>query len=268
MTSDPRTGARTGPSADERGGVTRRRLLAIGGLGGFGAAGLGSAACTPSGTAAGGAAADCVLTAQQTAGPYHLDLGMVRQDITEGKSGAPLRLRVTVVDAGTCAPIAGAAVEIWHCDATGYYSGFTDRHPGGSPPPEDGVGDARTFLRGGQIAGADGTVDFQTIIPGWYAPRAVHIHTKVHVGGTRRGGRYRGGRTVHTGQFYFPDDVVTEAHARPPYSTHRGKLILLGDDSIYAGGGAREGLLAVSRAGGGYEGSIRVGVDGSAGADE
>jgi hypothetical protein len=104
-------------------------------------------------------------------------------------------------------------------------------------------------------------VEFHTIIPGWYAPRAVHIHTKVHVGGTPRGGRYEGGRTVHTGQFYFPDDVVTAAHARPPYTARRGELILLGDDSIYAGGGAREGLLTVSRAGDGHRASISVGVD-------
>ena len=61
----------------------------------------------------------CVLTPEQTVGPYYLDLDKIRRDITEGRAGTPLTLRMTVVDASTCRPIRNAAVDIWHCDASG-----------------------------------------------------------------------------------------------------------------------------------------------------
>src|SRR5207302_55461 len=76
---------------------------------------------------AGGAA--CVLMPETTEGPYYLDLKNVRSDVTEGRPGAPLALTITTVDATACTPIKDAAVDIWHCDAAGEYSGFG---PGGS----------------------------------------------------------------------------------------------------------------------------------------
>jgi protocatechuate 3,4-dioxygenase beta subunit len=51
-----------------------------------------------------------------TQGPYYPDLNKVRGDITEGRPGAALDLRMTVVDATRCTPIKDAAVDIWHCD--------------------------------------------------------------------------------------------------------------------------------------------------------
>ena len=71
----------------------------------------------------------CVLTPGLTDGPYYLDDMLVRNDITEGKAGIPMALRITVVDASTCAPIENAAVDIWHCDGNGYYSGFVEADP-------------------------------------------------------------------------------------------------------------------------------------------
>src|SRR5687768_7964133 len=91
------------------------------------------------------AGASCVLTPEQTAGPYYIDTRLVRSDITEGKLGAPLRLNLTVVDAASCEAIPDATVEIWQCDASGVYSGVAN--PGarsGAVPPE-------TFLRGGLV---------------------------------------------------------------------------------------------------------------------
>ena len=62
----------------------------------------------------------CVQTASETAGPYPSHTAFYRQDIREGRSGLPLQLVLTVVNAPTsCAPIAGASVEIWQCDAAG-----------------------------------------------------------------------------------------------------------------------------------------------------
>ena len=110
--------------------LSRRRALAW--LGGLGLAAVlpGCAdddqTTTPATTTAattGGAAADCVLMPELTEGPYYLDLDLARRDITEGRNGVPFELAVTVVDAGSCEPIEGAAVDVWHCDAEGAYSG-------------------------------------------------------------------------------------------------------------------------------------------------
>src|SRR6266542_2598811 len=65
----------------------------------------------------------CVLTPEQTEGPYYIAHEKVRRNITEGRPGTPLTLRLAVVNASTCRPIKGAAVDIWHCDAGGAYSG-------------------------------------------------------------------------------------------------------------------------------------------------
>jgi protocatechuate 3,4-dioxygenase beta subunit len=65
------------------------------------------------------AAGSCVLTPEQTEGPYYIDVGFIRSDIAEGRPGVPLELNLMVQRAGTCQPIADAVVEIWHCDALG-----------------------------------------------------------------------------------------------------------------------------------------------------
>jgi protocatechuate 3,4-dioxygenase beta subunit len=85
----------------------------------------------------------CQLMPEQEIGPYYIADEMIRSDITEGRPGVPLDLRLVLVDARSCAPLAGAAVDIWHCDAMGLYSGFTASNPGdgpgggrpGGPPP-------------------------------------------------------------------------------------------------------------------------------------
>jgi protocatechuate 3,4-dioxygenase beta subunit len=167
----------------------------------------------------------CVLTPEQTEGPFYLPLELIRQDITEGKPGLPLRLRIAVADINACTVVPDAAVDIWHCDAQGYYSGV-DANPGGnaSQSAEAGAGsEAGTFLRGIQLTNADGIAEFQTIYPGWYAGRTVHIHMKVHVGGTPEilelatpaapdDGTYEGGHVSHTGQIYFEDTTSDEVY--------------------------------------------------------
>ena len=91
----------------------------------------------------------CVFNPEQEEGPYYVDRELLRSDITEGKVGVPLRVRITVVNAKTCAPIPNAALDIWHCDAGGVYSGYTKvtlggpSGPGGpgGPPPNGAGGD-------------------------------------------------------------------------------------------------------------------------------
>ena len=67
---------------------------------------------------------DCDITPRMTEGPYYFDYGQVRRDITEGRPGTPLLVAIQLVEAGSCAPIPDAVVDIWHPDAVGQYSGY------------------------------------------------------------------------------------------------------------------------------------------------
>ncbi|GHF37526.1 intradiol ring-cleavage dioxygenase [Seohaeicola zhoushanensis] len=131
----------------------------------------------------------CILTPQVTEGPYYIDPHLVRQDITEGRPGVPMRLRLQVVTAD-CQPIEGARADVWHCDAAGNYSGFARQ---GSDQQISTKGE--TFLRGTQFSDATGIAEFATIYPGWYRGRTTHIHYKVFLEETN----------VLTGQIFFPD---------------------------------------------------------------
>jgi protocatechuate 3,4-dioxygenase beta subunit len=180
----------------------------------------------------------CVLTPEMTEGPYSLDGDKVRSDIREGRPGTLLTLRLTVVNASNCKPIKGASVDIWHCDASGTYSGFA---------PEGTSG--KTYLRGIQKTNAKGVATFKTIYPGWYRGRTVHIHVQVHVGGN----------VVHTGQLYFPDRVTDAVYRRSPYSGRPNRDVRNPADAIYRNGGKRS-LLRMTKSGAGYVGTIRMGV--------
>ena len=78
-------------------------------------------------------------------------------------------------------------------------------------PRSIGKGIDRTrFLRGVQLTDRNGIVEFETLYPGWYYGRALHIHGRVHVGGAAAEGKYNGGHVAHTGQFYFPEDLTDQ----------------------------------------------------------
>ena len=91
----------------------------------------------------------CQMTAEQEVGPFYIDKESVRSDIVEGKLGVPLDLRMALLDSRTCAPLADAAVDLWHCDAMGLYSGFTASNP------IDGEGFGGRRGRGGPPPGFD-----------------------------------------------------------------------------------------------------------------
>jgi protocatechuate 3,4-dioxygenase beta subunit len=213
--------------------LTRRQsLLRLGGL--VAAVAAGGWWARPS---QGADAVACVLTPEQTEGPYYIPNELVRRNITDGHPGTPLTLRLAVVDASTCRPIKGAAVDVWHADAAGVYSGFGA-----------GAGNRR-FMRGIQRTDAKGVAVFRTVYPGWYQGRTVHIHVKVHVGG----------RVVHTGQLYFPDKLTDAVYRKTPYSKRPRRDTRNATDSIFGRGGRRS-MLTVRRQGAGYTGSIRMGV--------
>jgi protocatechuate 3,4-dioxygenase beta subunit len=198
----------------------------------------------------GATTAVCAVTSEVTEGPYYLAQELIRSDITEGLPGVPVTLRIGVTDVASCAPLANAAVDIWHCDAQGYYSGISGENPGGGGEATTNDNLDTTFLRGVQITDAEGFVEFQTIFPGWYTGRTVHIHMKVHVDGevgdagddpdaaaTPTGGEtYQGGRVSHTGQLFFEDELAelvfaTDAYARESDSgrIYNGEDNILGD---------------------------------------
>jgi protocatechuate 3,4-dioxygenase beta subunit len=222
--------------------LTRRgSLLKLGGLvaGAIGVGGLESPPSEGAGPAAvASGAVSCVLTPEQTEGPYYIANEAVRRNITEGHPGAPMLLRAFVVNASTCKPIKGGAVDIWHADASGVYSGFGQ---GAS---------SRTFMRGIQRTNAKGLATFRTVYPGWYQGRTVHVHVKVHLGGN----------VVHTGQLYFPDAVTDAVYRRTPYSSRPNRDVRNSGDAIYRNGGNKS-LLAVRRNKAGvYVATITMGV--------
>jgi protocatechuate 3,4-dioxygenase beta subunit len=231
-------------------GLTRRESLAkLGGLaatvmgvGALGARELWDAADADA-AGSGLAAVDaglvaCVLTPEMTEGPYYVEGDKVRRNITEGKPGVPLLLRLTVLDVSTCKAIKGAAVDIWHCDAGGVYSGTSVQN----------TEDVR-FLRGIQKTDRTGLARFRTIYPGWYSGRAVHIHLKV----------YLGGRTVHTGQLFFPDTLTDAVYTRSPYNQRSSRDVRNATDSIFRNGGKRS-MLRLTKSGTAYVGRITMGV--------
>ncbi|MEJ7839415.1 MAG: intradiol ring-cleavage dioxygenase [Thermomicrobiales bacterium] len=175
----------------------------------------------------------CVLTPQLTDGPYYLDDMVLREDVTEGKAGIPLELRMLVIDTSTCQPIENAAVEIWHCDALGFYSGFVENNPGGTDDYVDDGSDPETFFRGLQLTDAEGYATFQTIYPGWYAGRDIHIHLKIHVGGEADNGTYDGGHVSHSGQLAFADAITDEVALVEPYASKTDTFTRLEDDGVF-----------------------------------
>jgi protocatechuate 3,4-dioxygenase beta subunit len=177
----------------------------------------------------------CVLAPESTEGPFFLDDQRIRRNITDGKPGVPLALRLTVVDVSTCRPIRNAAVDVWHCDAAGAYSGVQ--------------GVSGTFLRGVQRTDRRGVALFRTVYPGWYPGRTVHIHVLVHIGGN----------VVHTGQLYFPEAITDTVYRRAPYNARPGRTTRNAADSIYRNGGRRS-TLKLTKSGSGYVAAIAMGV--------
>ena len=144
-----------------------------------------------------GSYSTCTLTSETTEGPCYSDT-VEREDISEGLDGLPTRLCFRVVDEN-CDPIAGAMVDIWHCDRYGIYSGdgmqSVNFCTGG-----DSEYTSNDFFRGTQTTDEDGYVWFSTCFPSWYSSRAVHIHFMVIVDN----------QTLVTSQVGFEDTLVDE----------------------------------------------------------
>ncbi|MDZ8238985.1 MAG: intradiol ring-cleavage dioxygenase [Nostoc sp. ChiQUE01a] len=194
----------------------------------------------------------CIVSPQQTEGPYFVDEKLNRSDIrpepADGsvKPGTPLNLTLHISQVGSsgCTPLAGAIVDVWHCDALGVYSDVADRS-------FNTVG--QKFLRGYQVSDANGTVEFTTIYPGWYQGRTVHIHFKVRTDGTSEQGY------EFTSQLYFDDLITDEVHSQTPYASKGQRTQKNADDGIFTDGGEQM-LLKLTKNGQGYAGTFDVGL--------
>lgn len=265
------------PGIEQRLGLSRRGFLVSG------AAVVSAAWTLPSAPA-------CTLVSEQEVGPYYIDYEQIRQDLTEGKAGVPLRLRIGLIDAKSCAPLMNAALDIWHCDALGVYSGYTSNSPdGGGPgarggrpfgpppggaragrfgsPPAPKTTDNKRFLRGVQVTDKRGIAEFATLYPGWYSGRAIHIHLKVHLGGGMAEEKYAGGHVCHTGQLFFPEEITERVAKIEPYSkrleVHRTTQE---EDNIFSSQGGGASMLSLERLtkgadGGGFIANVALAVD-------
>lgn len=189
--------------------------------------GSSTATATASATATATAtSASCTAPSSETNGPYPADgtntssgltsnaltaSGVVRSDIrssfvgssTATAAGVMMTLTITVVDVNNgCAPLAGYAIYLWHCDKDGKYSLY-------DLPSE-------SYLRGVQVTDGNGQVTFTTIVPGCYNGRYPHIHFEVFSSlSTATNGNYA--RLIS--QFAIPSSVCAAVYATSAYAT-------------------------------------------------
>jgi protocatechuate 3,4-dioxygenase beta subunit len=193
----------------------------------------------------------------ETAGPYPGDgsngpdvlddSGIVRHDIRRsfGSSrtlakGVPLRVNLTVTDASKDdAPLAGAAVYLWHCDRAGRYSMYSA-----------GVED-ENYLRGVARTSSEGTAWFRTIVPGCYAGRWPHIHFEVYSSVKEA---VSDGPIVKTSQLALPKGTCRKVYATSGYSGSTRNLaqLSLATDNVFRDDHAIHQLATVT-------GSVRKG---------
>jgi protocatechuate 3,4-dioxygenase beta subunit len=166
----------------------------------------------------------CILAPEVTDGPYYVNGELIRKDVKEGQQGIDLYLEVQYVDVTTCQPVPELFVDVWNCNATGYYSGV-----------ESGQGGLNTtFLRGIQETDDDGVVAFETIFPGHYDGRAIHTHllTKSNVT-VRENQTTQDGAVAHIGQLFWPEELRSEVEATSPYNENT-QAITSNDDDMWS----------------------------------
>jgi protocatechuate 3,4-dioxygenase beta subunit len=196
----------------------------------------------------------CVVRPAQTEGPYFVDEKLDRRDIRSDPSNGKvsegalldLTIRVSSVSGSACAPLAGAVVDVWQCDAHGVYSDVRDI--GGQ---FNTVG--QKFLRGHQVTDKNGEARFTTIYPGWYQGRTTHIHFKIRTDPSGSRGK------EFTSQLYFDDAFSDQVFAAAPYAS-KGDRVRNEGDGIFRNQGGRQLTLDVTRAGSGYASTFDIGL--------
>ena len=210
-------------------------------------------------TTTGGSAACATKIPEETAGPYPGDgsnganvlnqTGVVRQDIRSSfaglsgtAAGVQLNIALTLVSASTCAPLAGYAVYLWHCDRAGNYSLYSS-----------GVTN-QNYLRGVQQADANGKVTFTSIFPGCYSGRWPHIHFEVY---KSLSDATKVSNKIATSQIALPKATCDVVYATAGYESSIRNLanISLASDNVFSDGASLELATIV-----GDTASLTVGV--------
>ncbi len=230
----------TQPDPHDEATLDRRRALRM--LGGAGL-GLGVISLAGRGAFAASGSDSTMPTAtaeipDETGGPFPGDgtngvnvlteEGVVRSDITSSfgsasgvADGIPLQVVLNVQDVANGGnPLTGAAVYLWHCDAEGNYSLYSD-----------GVTE-ENYLRGVQEVDADGNATFTTIYPGCYSGRWPHIHFEVY---ESLEAATTGSNAIKTSQLAFPEGVSETVYAddRYPSSTDNLDDLSLESDMVF-----------------------------------
>ncbi|MEH3088499.1 MAG: 3,4-dioxygenase subunit beta [Microbacterium arborescens] len=227
-----------------------------------------SAATTPSATPTPTSDATYATTEipDETNGPYPADgtngvnvleeSGIVRSDITASLDGGtvvegvPLSFTFTISDlANGNVPFEGVAVYAWQCDAQGLYSMYSE-----------GVED-ETYLRGVQVADANGQVTFQTIVPGCYTGRWTHIHFEVY---PDAGSATEGSNAISISQVAFPEDMLATIYELDTYPGSARNLAGVGglsNDNVFSDGVELQMGTFSGDTSTGYVGALSVAVD-------
>ena len=215
-------------------------------------------------TSGGTSGSTCSAIPQETAGPYPGDgsngpnvlslTGVVRSDIRSSfaglngvADGIPLNIVLTIVSKSTCAPLAGQAVYLWHCDRPGRYSLYTA-----------GVTN-QNFLRGVQAADSNGQVTFTSIFPGCYAGRWPHIHFEVY---PSLSAATNVANKIATSQIALPKAASDLVYATAGYETSVTNLsrITLATDNVFSDGSALELATMSGSVASGLTASLTVAV--------
>jgi protocatechuate 3,4-dioxygenase beta subunit len=160
--------------------------------------------------------AQCQMMEDSFEGPYFTCTPAPGRNIAEGQAGQPLTVAMRLVDRN-CNPIRKGVVDIWACNATGHYSGYSNS-PNERPPMARAIlfghikpDVATRFCRGALITDQDGIAEFDTIYPGFYYGQPIHIHMKAHVAG----------RNLLTSQANLPEPVNERIMQMAPYADPR-----------------------------------------------
>ncbi|GAA2155522.1 MULTISPECIES: intradiol ring-cleavage dioxygenase [Glycomyces] len=250
--------------------LSRRGVLFAGAgvaVAGLAACGTGEAEATDSGGTAAADATDLTEIPEETAGPYPGDgsngadvleqSGVVRSDIrssfgssTTTAEGVPMTLELTVYDmANGNARFEGVAVYVWHCNRDGGYSMYSE-----------GLED-ENYLRGVQVADADGVVTFTSVFPACYDGRWPHIHFEVY---PDEASITDAANAIATSQVALPQETCELVYAEEGYEQSVENLgkVALDTDNVFSDDGGASQLPAVSGdVSSGFTVSLPVGVD-------
>jgi protocatechuate 3,4-dioxygenase beta subunit len=197
---------------------------------------------TSTGSTNGSSSSNCTVTNSETEGPFPTKspAKFVRSDIRDGQTGVGFTMNITIKNANSsCAALAGALVDVWHCDKAGNYSEY------GGTGMQSVNYTTVDFLRGRQTTDANGLVTFTSIFPGWYSGRAPHIHVHIY---------NSAGKSLLVTQIAFPYDICTTVYTTgQSYGYTKGAQDTLNErDNVFGDGYTNELATVSGSLSGGY----------------